>query len=100
MKLAIETINSYLKQPRSTKQIVELLGRTEIEVEDIISSNAIDRNVILVKIVTVMPHPGADRLKLVDVDTGSEIIRVVCGAPNVKAQMQAALVQPGTILPN
>ena len=37
MKLAIQTLNRFLKNPLSTERVVELLNSTEIEVEEIIS---------------------------------------------------------------
>lgn len=100
MKLAIQTLNRFLKNPLSTERVVELLNSTEIEVEEIISRGSLDPAIILVQIKAVHPHPNADRLKLVDVDTGGEQVRVVCGAPNVVAGMYAALVQPGVVLPD
>lgn len=100
MKIAIETLNRYLKIPRSTDEIVELLARTEIEVEEIIRSDALDEKIILAKTVEVEPHPNADRLRLVAVTTGAEKLRVVCGAPNVTVGQRVGLVPPGAKLPD
>jgi phenylalanyl-tRNA synthetase beta chain len=44
----------------------------------------------------VRPHPNADKLTLCDVDTGSEKLRVVCGAPNHKKGDIVALATVGT----
>lgn len=100
MKIAIATLNRYLKKPRSTNEIVSLMAKTEIEVEEIIRSDSLDRNIILVKTTDVEPHPNADRLRLVTVTNGSQKIRVVCGAPNVMVGQRVGLVQPGAILPD
>ena len=98
MKIAIATLNRYLKKPRSTDEIVELMARTEIEVEEIIRSDSLDAKIILVKTVEVEPHPNADRLRLVTVTNGTDKIRVVCGAPNVTVGQRVGLVQPGAKL--
>ena len=95
MKIAVATLNRYLKNHRTVDEIVELLARTEIEVEEIIRSNALDPGIILVKTIQVEPHPNADRLRLVTVSTGTKKIRVVCGAPNVTVGQRVGLVQPG-----
>ncbi len=100
MKLAIATVNRYLRVPRSTERIVELLGQTEIEVEDILSGPVFDPKIILVQIKAVAAHPNADRLRLVSVETGSATVEVVCGAPNVVVGMRVALVQSGARLPD
>ncbi len=47
----------------------------------------------------VEPHPEADRLTLCKVETGSEILQVVCGARNHKAGDLVAFAQVGAVLP-
>lgn len=100
MKLAVATLNRYFKQSRSTEQIIALLGRTEIEVEAVLPGVVFDPKIVLVRVQAVTAHPGADRLRLVSVETGSGIVEVVCGASNVSIGMQAALVQVGAQLPD
>ncbi|MEC9341068.1 MAG: phenylalanine--tRNA ligase subunit beta [Pseudomonadota bacterium] len=52
------------------------------------------------EVLTVAPHPDADRLRLVEVNTGeSAALRIVCGAPNVTAGMKTALAPVGARLP-
>lgn len=55
--------------------------------------------VIVARLDQVDPHPEADRLTLCQVNTGSEIVSVVCGATNHKVGDLVALAQPGTVLP-
>lgn len=98
MRLSIQTLNRYLSRQLTTDEVVELLNRTEIEVEEIIKAPRLDTKIILVKVTGVHAHPNADRLKLVDIETGDGSSRVVCGAPNVAESMLVALVQPGTVL--
>ncbi|MEI7818624.1 MAG: phenylalanine--tRNA ligase beta subunit-related protein [bacterium] len=100
MKIAIQTINKFLKKSLSTSDIVDTLSRTEIEVEEILYSKELDSKIILVKILDVFPHPNADRLRLVTIDTGSSKPTVVCGAPNLVVGMRVAWVQPGSVLPD
>jgi phenylalanyl-tRNA synthetase beta chain len=55
--------------------------------------------VIVARLVSVEPHPEADRLTLCRVDTGSETMQIVCGARNHKAGDLVALAQVGAVLP-
>ncbi|HJU16477.1 MAG TPA: phenylalanine--tRNA ligase subunit beta, partial [Stellaceae bacterium] len=50
-------------------------------------------------VVSAEPHPNADRLKLCFVDTGSERVQVVCGAPNAHTGMKGVFAPPGTVIP-
>ncbi|MHA1524888.1 MAG: phenylalanine--tRNA ligase subunit beta, partial [Alphaproteobacteria bacterium] len=50
-------------------------------------------------VTSAKPHPDADRLQVCMVDTGSEAIQVVCGAPNAHAGMKAVFAASGTTLP-
>jgi phenylalanyl-tRNA synthetase beta chain len=45
-------------------------------------------------------HPNADRLSFCKVDTGKEVLEVVCGAPNVAAGQRIAYAPVGCTLPN
>lgn len=44
-------------------------------------------------------HPDADRLSLCQVDTGSEVLEVVCGAPNVRGGQKICFAPVGATLP-
>ncbi|WP_305043937.1 phenylalanine--tRNA ligase subunit beta [Geoalkalibacter sp.] len=55
--------------------------------------------VIVARLQSVAPHPDADRLTVCQVDTGSALIHVVCGAQNHKSGDLVALAQVGTVLP-
>ncbi len=52
------------------------------------------------QVTAVRPHPQADRLRLCQVDTGSEEVEVVCGAPNVEAGQKICFAKPGARLFN
>ncbi len=44
-------------------------------------------------------HPNADRLTLCHVNNGSEVVEVVCGAPNVRVGAKYPYAPEGTVLP-
>jgi len=55
-------------------------------------------SVKVARVEAVHPHPNADKLVLCDVSVGEEKLRVVCGAPNVRAGMLTAIALPGAKL--
>ncbi len=65
------------------------------EVEDVIIKGADTYGVIAAKIESVENHPSSKKLHLLKVNTGSGIIDVVCGAPNVRVGMHVALATEG-----
>jgi phenylalanyl-tRNA synthetase beta chain len=56
--------------------------------------------VVVGEVLSVEPHPQADRLKVCRVDAGEgTTLQVVCAAPNVTVGMKAALAMPGARVP-
>ncbi|MBO5041087.1 MAG: phenylalanine--tRNA ligase subunit beta [Clostridia bacterium] len=82
----------------SNENIEELIHRFTLstaEVEDIIYKGADVRGVIIAQIKEVENHPNSKKLHLLKVDTGSEILDIVCGAPNVEVGQKVALATVG-----
>ena len=65
------------------------------EVEDIIVKGEDTYGVIVAKILSVENHPTSKKLHLLKVDTGSGVVDIVCGAPNVREGMKVALATDG-----
>ncbi len=99
MKVSTSWLNNYLQKSLSTDEIVAALERTEVEIEEIISPPKLDKKVITAKVINVVDHPNADKLRLVDIEFGKTKRRVVCGAPNVRKGLVVAYAQPGSVLP-
>ena len=55
--------------------------------------------VVVAEIVSAEPHPDADKLRVCSVNTGTDTVQIVCGAPNAAAGLKAPLAQPGAKLP-
>ncbi len=56
-------------------------------------------SVVVARLEQVERHPDADRLTVCQVNNGSEVVQVVCGAPNHKTGDLVAFAQPGSVLP-
>ena len=69
-----------------------------LEAEKIEQIGAGWNNVYVGEVLTVEPHPDADRLVLADVDAGAHRLRVVTGAPNIAPGQKVALALAGARL--
>ncbi|ARJ50029.1 YtpR family tRNA-binding protein [Staphylococcus lutrae] len=45
-------------------------------------------------------HPNADKLSIVQVDVGSEILQIVCGAPNIDQGQKVVVAKVGAVMPS
>jgi phenylalanyl-tRNA synthetase beta chain len=58
-------------------------------------------NVVVGEVVSVSPHPSADRLKCCRVRVSArQVLDIVCGAANVAVNMRVPLALPGAKLPD
>ncbi|SIT07392.1 phenylalanine--tRNA ligase subunit beta [Alicyclobacillus vulcanalis] len=57
------------------------------------------QGVVIGKILSVRPHPQADRLKVCLVDLGGRQVEIVCGAPNASPGLVVPVALPGARLP-
>ncbi|MDQ1380319.1 MAG: phenylalanyl-tRNA synthetase beta chain [Actinomycetota bacterium] len=79
--------------------IADALNQLGLEVEGIDEPGRDVNGVVAARILDVVPHPDADRIRLADVDFGDGQLRVVCGAPNIEAGMVVPFARVGAILP-
>ena len=100
MKTSLSWLKNHLATKANLNQIAERLTEIGLEVENIKSSNDNLDNFIVCKIVKSKKHPNADKLKLCDVDVGSEnLVKVVCGAQNARDGLFAVYAPPDTVIP-
>lgn len=45
-------------------------------------------------------HPNADKLSILKVDVGTEVLQIVCGAPNVEADQKVVVAKVGAVMPS
>ena len=71
-----------------------------LEVEAVEPAAPAFTRVVVGEVLSVEPHPNADRLTLCQVNAGLvEPLAIVCGAPNVRAGMRVPCALPGAELP-
>lgn len=100
MKLSLNWLKDYVDIQITPDELARLLTMNGLEVEGIEAVGQLLEDIVVARILTVKPHPGADKLSLCQVDTGRDTIQTVCGAPNVKEGVLAPLALPGAKLPD
>lgn len=56
-------------------------------------------NLVTGKIIECVDHPDSDHLHVCKVDIGSEVLNIVCGAPNARENIKVIVALPGAKLP-
>nr|MBF0220943.1 phenylalanine--tRNA ligase subunit beta [Desulfobulbaceae bacterium] len=98
MKFTVNWLKQYVDFELSADELADRLTMLGLEVDAVEPLYSGLDQILVSKVVNVFDHPNADKLHLCDVDVGGDIKRVVCGAPNVKAGMLAAIVLPGSTI--
>lgn len=75
----------------------KLFGSRHTQVET--TSTTKFPGVVIGKVLSVQPHPNADRLRVALVNVG-ETLQIVCGAPNLAEGQLVPVATVGTTLPN
>lgn len=78
-------------EPEELEKKLIMTG-TQVEGFTVLGENV--KDIIVGKILTIKKHPDADKLSICSVDTGTEVLQIVCGAHNI---FEGALVPVATI---
>ncbi len=96
MRVSLEWLNEYVDiAGLSPEEIASSLTNSGLEVEAIEYTGPKFSGVVVAKVLSLAPHPNADKLRLVTVNLGTSQTQVVCGAPNVREGILIAFAQEG-----
>ena len=100
MIITIPWLKEHLNTKADEKKIIDQLTSIGLEVEDIKENSGDLGDFKIAKILKTEKHPNADKLKVCDVSLGDEkVIKVVCGAPNVREGLLTIYAPPGATIP-
>ncbi len=101
MKLSLKWLRDFVDIDLDNARAVAdgLTGRG-LEVESVSFQNKGLENVVVGKIQEKQKHPDADKLSLLKVNIGSDVLQIVCGASNMKEGDKVAVALIGAKLPN
>ena len=99
MKFTLSWLKEFLDTDATLDQITDRLTSLGIEVEDVIDRSKDFDGYVVGYVETCEKHPDADKLNVTTVDTGSEKLQVVCGAPNCHQGMKGVFAPSGAYVP-
>ncbi len=100
MIVTLPWLKEHLQTKANQKEIIEKLTNIGLEVEGTKENSNELGKFKIAKIIKVEKHPNADKLKVCEVDTGTnEILKVVCGAPNARDGLITIYAPPGAVIP-
>jgi phenylalanyl-tRNA synthetase beta chain len=100
MKISLNWLSEFIDLPtRDAQKIKDTLYALGHEVEGVEHLEAGWSGVSIAEVLTVEPHPDADKIRLCTVSTGGDPIEVVCGAWNFEPGALVAYAAPGAVLP-
>jgi phenylalanyl-tRNA synthetase beta chain len=99
MKFTLNWLKDHLETEASLQEITDKLSMIGLEVEGVEDRAAALAPFTVAYVKEARPHPNADRLRVCTVDTGSEEVQVVCGAPNARTGMKGVFAPVGSYVP-
>lgn len=96
--ISLEWVKDYIDiSDQDLKELSVKITKAGINVEKVIT-NHID-NLVIGEVVDCIDHPDSDHLHVCQVNIGSAVTQIVCGAPNVRKGLKVIVALPGAVLP-
>jgi phenylalanyl-tRNA synthetase beta chain len=99
MKFTLNWLKEHLETDADLDVISKRLTSLGLEVEAIEDLAAALAPFKSALVVSAEKHPDADKLQVCKVDTGQEVVQVVCGAPNARTGMKGVFASSGVTVP-
>jgi len=110
MKVSLNLVKKFTQIEIPTSELIELISSKLGAIEEVIYLGEKYEGAVIVKVVECEKHQDADKLSVCKIDDGNTakdiprdehgLIQVVCGAPNVRKDMLAVWLKPGSIIPS
>lgn len=99
MRVSYNWLKSYVNLDGITPEtLAQSLTFAGLEVEGM-ERLAQGSNLVVGEVVERIPHPDSDHLNICKVDIGTEVLQIVCGAPNVAVGQKVIVALSGAVLP-
>ena len=100
MKFSEKWLREWVNPEIDTTTLVEQLTQAGLEVDAVEPVAGDFSGVVVGQVVSVEPHPDADKLRCCKVDVaGDELLSIVCGAANVRQDLKIPVAVVGSVLP-
>ena len=101
MNISYNWLKHYIDLKDDAQAVANILTSIGLEVGTVEQVETIRgglRGLVVGEVLTCEPHPNSDHLHLTTVNIGTEVLPIVCGAPNVAAGQKVVVATIGTVL--
>ena len=96
--ISLNWVSDYVDiKEESVEELTDKITKFGVNIEAIIRNNI--NNLVVGHVIKVEKHPDSDHLNICQVDIGTKITQIVCGASNVRENLKVIVALPGAILP-
>ena len=99
MKVSYNWLNEFIDLKITPAELADQMTLIGLEEEETIEYGSKLPGVVVGEVLETKQHPNADRLKVCQVNLGSETVQIVCGANNVAAGQKVPVATVGATLP-
>lgn len=99
MRVSYEWLLDYIDPGIPAAELAELLTLSGVEVGAVETFGPPLPGVVVGKIVAMEAHPGRSNLTLVEADIGHQVLKIVCGATNMRVGDKVVVATSGSELP-
>lgn len=100
MKCSLSWLKTHLETSASLEEICTTLNQLGLVVDHVDNPGLSLKGFKIVEVLSAVPHPDADKLRVCQVNTGTETLQIVCAAPNARAGIKAVLGLAGMTVPS
>ncbi len=100
MQFSLSWLRQHIDLTLSVEDLCKKLDEIGLEVESFEDSSQKYKDFIVAEVISAEHHPNADSLRICKVNTGSEVLNVVCGAANARTGIKVILAKVGATVPN
>ncbi|MEI6477896.1 MAG: phenylalanine--tRNA ligase subunit beta [bacterium] len=98
MNISYRWLKEFVRTTTTPEKLADALRVASCEVESIESWSEKLKGLVVGKVLTVSPHPNADRLRVATVLVGKDTKTIVCGAPNLAEGQTVVVALPGVTI--
>jgi len=99
MKFSEQWLREWVNPSIDTDALVAQVTMAGLEVDSVEPVAGMFSGVVVAEVLEAEQHPNADKLRVCRVNTGTDRVQVVCGAPNARVGIKVAFAQVGAVLP-
>jgi len=99
MKFSEQWLREWVNPANDTQTLMDQITMAGLEVDGFEPVAGKFSGIVVGEVVSVAPHPDADKLRVCQVSDGSQTVQVVCGAPNVRDGLRVPFAVVGAVLP-